>query len=402
MSPVIAPPPRNQSQLAKKASAAASGERLGDGERGEREERAGARRDRRSPPPPPLSTLSSLSSSPIPLQAASPARSSPSASSPWTSCAPRCRRTRRRGWRGPRSPPRAGCWLALPAWRACGGGTGPTVARLSAGLALQFLAIDALKDWALGQKEGGGQAPEKGAASKSAAGAGKKNTTTGLSARDALLVGGGARCLSSAATAPLTLVKTRMEYAGGRHAYTSTAQALGSIARAEGLRGLFRGLGPTVAANAPFSALYLAFYTSLQARLAASAPGLAGSPAANFGLGAAAAVAATVLTQPADVVRTHMQLGLGGGAGAGAGVGRALRAALKAGGPAALLAGTAPRVVKRTLQTALVWTLYEELQPRLAGLAGEGGGGGVKGALGGGGGGGGGAGRGVRSVPAEQ
>lgn len=283
-------------------------------------------------------------------------------------------------------------------WR----GTGPTVARLSAGLALQFLAIDALKDWALGQKEGGGQAPEKGAASRSAAGAGKKNTTTGLSARDALLVGGGARCLSSAATAPLTLVKTRMEYAGGRHAYTSTAQALGSIARAEGLRGLFRGLGPTVAANAPFSALYLAFYTSLQARLAASAPGLAGSPAANFGLGAAAAVAATVLTQPADVVRTHMQLGLGGGAGAGAGVGRALRAALKAGGPAALLAGTAPRVVKRTLQTALVWTLYEELQPRLAGLAGEGGGGGVKGALGGGGGGGGGAGRGVRSVRAEQ
>ena len=270
-------------------------------------------------------------------------------------------------------------------WR----GTGPTVARLSAGLALQFLAIDALKDWALGNsarreeeeararsKGGGAKGGPTPTAGTSAAAPPPKNQTAGLSAWDAALVGGGARCLSSAATAPLTLVKTRMEYAGGRHAYTSTAQALGSIARAEGVRGLFRGLGPTVAANAPFSALYLALYTSLQARVASTAPALAGTPASNFGVGAAAAVAATLLTQPADVVRTHIQLGLGGGAGAGAGVGKALRAAWATGGPGALLAGTAPRVLKRTLQTALVWTLYEELQPRLAGLAGGAGGGG--------------------------
>lgn len=30
-----------------------------------------------------------------------------------------------------------------------------------------------------------------------------------------------------------------------------------------------------------------------------------------------------------------------------------------------VLAGVAPRVLKRTCQTALVWTLYEELLPRL-------------------------------------
>ena len=33
-----------------------------------------------------------------------------------------------------------------------------------------------------------------------------------------------------------------------------------------------------------------------------------------------------------------------------------------------LLPGVAPRVVKRTLQTALVWTLYEELLPRTSDL----------------------------------
>jgi hypothetical protein len=34
----------------------------------------------------------------------------------------------------------------------------------------------------------------------------------------------------------------------------------------------------------------------------------------------------------------------------------------------ALAAGAAPRILKRTLQTALVWTLYEELVPRMSAL----------------------------------
>ena len=33
------------------------------------------------------------------------------------------------------------------------------------------------------------------------------------------------------------------------------------------------------------------------------------------------------------------------------------------------IAGIAPRVLKRTAQTALVWTLYEELVPRLLAIA---------------------------------
>lgn len=39
------------------------------------------------------------------------------------------------------------------------------------------------------------------------------------------------------------------------------------IARQEGVRGLFRGLGPTVLTNAPYSAFYYLFYTSLKERL---------------------------------------------------------------------------------------------------------------------------------------
>ena len=304
-------------------------------------------------------------------------------------------------------------------------GSGPTVMRLSAGLAIQFLAIDSLKDFVATRaakrrqlEEDGGRAPSSSrgrwAARRLSAPPAPSAAAErpALTAGEAFLVGGGARTLSSALTSPLTLVKTRMEFAGSGGA--STVQALAAIARAEGARGLLRGLGPTVAANAPFSALYYSFYSRLRVRFAD-----AGAPAAasNFGAGLLAAAAATVLTQPADMVRTHMQLGLGGlggggagpalGGAAGAALGGAAGAAAATGavssssaaaaaasssslgpwqtlsavvrerGPGALLAGTAPRILKRTLQTALVWTLYEELQPRFA-TAASGAGGAIK------------------------
>ena len=306
-------------------------------------------------------------------------------------------------------------------------GSGPTVMRLSAGLAIQFLAIDSLKDFVasraakrrqLEEVEDGerksGKAKKRSASAATSAAA-DASTKPVLTAGEAFLVGGGARALSSALTSPLTLVKTRMEFCGSGAASASassaassslkgmsTVSALATIGRTEGARGLLRGLGPTVAANAPFSAIYYSFYSRLRVQFAE-----AGAPAAasNFGAGLLAAAAATVLTQPADMVRTHMQLGLGGsggigaaaaGAAAGAATGTPSAAAIAAAasssslgpwqtlstvirtrGPGALLAGTAPRILKRTLQTALVWTLYEELQPRIA-TAASGAGGAIK------------------------
>lgn len=46
-----------------------------------------------------------------------------------------------------------------------------------------------------------------------------------------------------------------------------TLSALQTIARQEGVAGVFRGVVPTVLTNAPFSALYFMFYSGLQGRL---------------------------------------------------------------------------------------------------------------------------------------
>ncbi|KAI8475689.1 MAG: mitochondrial carrier domain-containing protein [Monoraphidium minutum] len=230
-------------------------------------------------------------------------------------------------------------------WR----GTGPTVVRLSLGAGINFVVLERLKAFMLH-----GLPPSQGQ----------------LGFLQAALVGGASRALSAAVMSPVTLVKTRMEYGGPMAVqYKGTWDALSTIASQEGARGLFRGLGPTVLANAPFSALYYMFYTRIKHALAEE-----GRPqvAVNLVSGLIGATAATLLTQPSDVVRTRVQLGLGTG---GAPPGGA------AGAAAAAAAGGAAR--PNALQTALVWTLYEELVPALstawlaaAAAAGGGGGGG--------------------------
>ena len=184
------------------------------------------------------------------------------------------------------------------------------------------------------------------------------------------MTGGLSRAMAALISCPITVVKTRMEYIDGSGArstpmYKNTSHALRTIAQQEGIRGMYKGLGPTILSNAPFSAIYYLFYTRLQNRLSqADMPTMM----VNFSSSTVAAVAATLITQPADVVRTRMQLNMEQVAVTGqrASTLSMMRGILSAQGTRGLLAGAAPRMIKRTVQTALVWTLYEELMPRLS------------------------------------
>jgi solute carrier family 25, member 38 len=127
------------------------------------------------------------------------------------------------------------------------------------------------------------------------------------------------------------------------------------IVRTTGVQGLWKGCVPTVLANAPFSAIYYSVYTGIRNSVAFTGWPQAG---VNFSAGLVAAMVATLATQPSDVIRSRAQL-------TASKIGTLAWAsrALGSDGGRVFLAGATPRVLKRTLQTALVWTMYEQLLP---------------------------------------
>lgn len=131
---------------------------------------------------------------------------------------------------------------------------------------------------------------------------------------------------------------------------------LKSILKVEGYRGLTRGLVPTLARDVPFSGLYLMFYEHLKAVTPREVKDLQPS-AVHFLSGLVAGVLASLVTQPADVVKTELQLARGQGR-------RVLNTAadiLRRQGLSGFTTGFVPRALRRTMMAALAWTVYEKM-----------------------------------------
>jgi solute carrier family 25 protein 38 len=75
----------------------------------------------------------------------------------------------------------------------------------------------------------------------------------------AISLGMMARCIAGGIMLPVTVVKTR--YESKAYQYTTVRGALKSIYKTEGARGLFSGMAATLMRDAPFSGIYLVFYT---------------------------------------------------------------------------------------------------------------------------------------------
>ena len=71
-----------------------------------------------------------------------------------------------------------------------------------------------------------------------------------------------ARSVAGFVMIPITVLKTRFE--SGNFNYTKMSSALVDIYSREGYRGLCCGLVPTLVRDAPYSGLYLMFYTQLK------------------------------------------------------------------------------------------------------------------------------------------
>ncbi|ERS95574.1 hypothetical protein HMPREF1624_08090 [Sporothrix schenckii ATCC 58251] len=128
---------------------------------------------------------------------------------------------------------------------------------------------------------------------------------------DSFVSGAAAGAAATAATYPLDLLRTRFaaQGSGADRVYATLRGAVRDIARDEGGRGFFRGLGPALIQIAPYMGAFFACYEGLKP----VAGRLAGHVGQNIGAGDAAAgvvaaVAAKTCVFPLDLVRKRIQV----------------------------------------------------------------------------------------------
>jgi len=172
-------------------------------------------------------------------------------------------------------------------------------------------------------------------------------------------LGFSSRAFAGTVLLPVTVVKARFE--SGQFNYPSIGKAFTTIWRTEGMRGLYSGAGATIARDAPYSGLYLMFYGKGKEVAARVFDTDIASPVVSYACGLNAGLLASMVTQPADVIKTKMQLqpykyrnSLD-----------CLRIVLAESGPNGLLRGVTPRCLRRALISAMSWTVYEELLMRM-------------------------------------
>ncbi|KAK7112366.1 hypothetical protein V1264_011833 [Littorina saxatilis] len=177
-------------------------------------------------------------------------------------------------------------------------------------------------------------------------------------ALESLCMGMTARCIAGFLILPVTVIKTR--YESGTFHYRGMANALALTYKNEGLRGLYSGLAPTLLRDVPFSGIYLMFYTYLKTYNQPCRFGAGLEPLVDFCNGLLGGALASFVTQPADVIKTTMQLNPEKY--------RHFRTVLpyiyQVGGIQGFWRGIVPRTLRRTLMTALAWTVFEEIMRR--------------------------------------
>ncbi|XP_074052004.1 mitochondrial glycine transporter [Macrotis lagotis] len=178
-------------------------------------------------------------------------------------------------------------------------------------------------------------------------------------ALQSVMLGIGSRAVAGVCMLPITVVKTR--YESGRYGYESIHGALKNIYRTEGHKGLFSGLTATLLRDAPFSGIYLMFYNQTRKVVMKDDLDAALVPFVNFTCGAFAGILASLVTQPADVIKTHMQLSPQ----KFQRIGQTVSVIFKDYGLIGFFHGGVPRALRRTLMAAMAWTVYEEMMAKM-------------------------------------
>ena len=184
-----------------------------------------------------------------------------------------------------------------------------------------------------------------------------------LTSTQSLIVGTFSRVVAGSLMIPVTVIKTRWEAGGDTFRYRGHGMifALRSIVRAEGLQGLVAGLLPTIVRDAPYSGIYLLFYNGLKQSVSVSdIPDLNTRSLVLFLCGLVSGAAATVVVQPADVLKTELQLRQRRVSQL-----EVARVIFRERGARGFLVGLVPRVIRKSLMSALSWAVYERVADQM-------------------------------------
>lgn len=124
-----------------------------------------------------------------------------------------------------------------------------------------------------------------------------------------LLAGAIARVGSATVISPLELIRTKLQ--SQKQSYRELTNCIRSAVKTEGWLSLWRGLGPTLLRDVPFSAMYWYNYERAKAWLCKHYNTSEPTFAISFLSGAVSGSFAATVTLPFDVVKTRRQVELG-------------------------------------------------------------------------------------------
>ena len=190
----------------------------------------------------------------------------------------------------------------------------------------------------------------------------RRNSKTGQFMNDSL-VAILSRTVTSFSLSPLSVIKVRME-APQANPYKNVIDGMIHIYKEEGIRGYYRGIGPALLRDLPFSALAYSFYNQFHNLL----EGIFGSHRyISMASGGLAGFTATLITQPFDIIKTRNQF-----AHISAEEGHkyknifhAFKTIYQTEGLYGFTTGLNIRIVERSIAFAAVWGIYENLKNSL-------------------------------------
>ncbi|KAI8838514.1 mitochondrial carrier domain-containing protein [Chytriomyces cf. hyalinus JEL632] len=178
-----------------------------------------------------------------------------------------------------------------------------------------------------------------------------------------LIAGSIARAITTCTISPLELIRTRMQSGtGSQTTLTGVVGQLRGMARANGVASLWRGLGPTLWRDVPFSGIYWLGYETIKKRLSHSNRFNFGDFGNAFVAGASAGTVAAVITTPFDVSKTLQQVVHHNEPGCKAdklSMVKVMQSVIREDGVKGLFVGLSPRIAKIAPACAIMITTYE-------------------------------------------